>query len=373
MTIGCRWIDWSEWLSDRSRHDELLSRSEADAIFSSSHWLGAWWNVFGDLNAALPRTAAAFVGDSLIAFLPVAMRERRLRGAFRITSLQPLGAGWRESDVALSEYLGPVVDAQADAGAVDALLRFVLQEGRADEVVFPHADLRKPWLAALERVAAEHGFHFRIADRTSAYRIDLTHGFAHYIALLSANSRRKLITQRRKLEALGDVSLHTYAANELDAGIEALNSLGEMRWGTPLFDDRRLRFHLEVLRSLHPPWHADVRTLAVGQRVIAASYDLGYGLHRHNIALTFDPGFAASASPGLLHLGYCLEAAARSGVTGYDLLAGEGMHTDYKRRIASSRVDVGAVQVIRSKALRATYRVYDRFRRARGLPVPSVE
>ncbi len=209
-------------MSDRSRHDDLLSRSGADAIFSSSHWLGAWWNVFGDLNAARPRTAAAFVGDSLVAFLPVAIRERRLRGALRITSLQPLGAGWRESDVALSEYLGPVVDAQAGVGAVDALLRFILQEVRTDEVVFPHADLTKPWLAVLERVAAEHGFHFRIADRVSAYRVDLTYGFAHYIALLSANSRRKLIAQRRKLEALGDVSLHTYAADELDAGIEAL-------------------------------------------------------------------------------------------------------------------------------------------------------
>src|SRR5262245_46536828 len=203
MTVACRWIDWSEWLSDRRRHDGLLSRSAADAIFSSSHWLGAWWNVFGELNATRPRTAAAFDGDLLVGCLPVALRQRRLRGKFPVTSLQPLGAGWRESAVALSEYLGPVTDPQAGPGAVDALLRFVLQEG-TDEVVFPHADLSEPWIPILERVAAECDCHVRIVDRLNAYRIDLGQGFAHYAALLSASSRRKLVGQRRKLEALGD-------------------------------------------------------------------------------------------------------------------------------------------------------------------------
>ena len=159
------------------------------------------------------------------------------------------------------------------------------------------------------------------------------------------------------------VRFETLPAEEIDTGFNDLNRLHRLRWKTQAFAGSRLAFHSSLARRLAARGELVVTRLRVGDEVVSVLYDVRRGGCQYNISMGFDPAFDRKVSLGLLHLGYAMEAAAEeSRVATYDLLAGRGQRSDYKRNLSQRCRELSCVQVLRGHVLPPLYRWHDRAR-----------
>ncbi len=86
----------------------------------------------------------------------------------------------------------------------------------------------------------------------------------------------------------------------------------------------------------------------------------------YNIRSAIDTKFHKKLSPGLLHLGYAIEEACASpAVRRYELLAGHGKRTNFKRDIANVTGHFVSLQLIRRPREKLLFKAYDALFRRR--------
>jgi Acetyltransferase (GNAT) domain len=352
----------ADWLGNEAGWNALLERSHADPLFLSWEWLTHWWHCFAGELAAMPEILAFYRGAALVGVAPFYRRRLIRGGMLPASSIQPIGLSWRDPGTVMSEYLD-VVAAEEDAQAVrTACARALLEEGAWTEWVMGFTSSARHWCEAFARRGRGRGPYVRDLDRSCSYQADLGQGFASYLRSLGQSTRRSLWGLRRRLAEQAKVRFETLGPEEVDAGFADLNRLHKLRWNKAAFSGSRLAFHSHLAKRLASRGELAASRLRVGGEVVSVLYDIRKGACQYNISMGFNPDFNRKVSIGLLHLGYAMETAAESRVACYDLLAGRGQRSDYKRHLSQTCRELSCVQVLRGHILPPLYRWHDRVR-----------
>jgi CelD/BcsL family acetyltransferase involved in cellulose biosynthesis len=355
--------DENQFLAARQKHEELLARSHADPLFQSWDWLTLWWSHFGKQSGAQRlRVLATFDESRLIGLLPLMDGRRSRYRAFRLSSASVLGGTSRQHIGVPTEYQDVIAESGRETEVLQACLIHFQVNSRSDELTIGWCHRIERWRSAFLVSRRGPWEYFRLVDPLMAYSADLSHGFESYLGRLSANARRSVFNSRRKLHAVGSVTLHVATEREQEAALIRLNSLHALRWGKQAFDEGRLRFHVDVISRLNARKSVAISELRINDRCVSVLYDLRAGQSQYNIQMGYDPQAMRSSSLGLLHLGYAIESAATSGFQSYDFLGGKGRKTDYKMRIATDSLELATAQMVRSPIAASLFRMSDFFR-----------
>ena len=355
---------WSvaEWLGNETTWNGLLTRSNADALFLSWEWLTLWWHCFGGALSAAVDILAFYRGSELVGLVPLYRRRVLRRSVVPAVSVQFIGASWREPGPMISEYLD-VVAAANDADAVRrACAQVLMQERGWTEWVIGFTAAGRQWCEAFASSDPTQRPYVRDLDCMVSYQADLSGGFAAYLSGLRQSTRRSLFGLRRRLAAQGKVSFELLPPEQIESGFGDLNRLHQLRWQQPAFTGAALAFHTRLAHRLASRGELALSRLSVGGEVVSVLYDIRKGTRQYNIQLGFNPAFSGKLSLGLVHLGYAMEAAAERHVGIYDLLAGRGQRSDYKRHLSQTHGNLSCVQVLRGYLLPSLYRLHDRMR-----------
>jgi CelD/BcsL family acetyltransferase involved in cellulose biosynthesis len=352
----------ADWLGNEAEWNSLLGRSRADPLFLSWEWLTHWWHCFAGELVAMPEILAFYRGAALVGVAPLYRRRLIRGGMLPASSIQPIGHSWRDPGVVMSEYLD-VVAAEEDAQAVRrACARALLEESSWTEWVIGFTASARHWCEAFARRSPGQRQYVRDLDRSCSYQADLGGGFADYLRSLGQSTRRSLWGLRRRLTEQAKVRFETLGPEEVEAGFADLNRLHQLRWKKPAFGGSRLTFHSRLAKRLASRGELAASRLRVGGEVVSVLYDIRKGACQYNISMGFNPEFNRKVSIGLLHLGYAMETAAESQVATYDLLAGRGQRSDYKRHLSQRCRELSCLQVLRGHILPPLYRWHDRVR-----------
>jgi len=354
---------WSvaDWLSNETAWNALLARSRVDPLFMSWEWLTHWWRCFAGELGATADILAFYRGDDLVGLAPLYRRRVLRNGMLPVSSVQLMGLSWRDPGPVISEYLD-VVAADGEAEAVRcACARTLLEEGAWSEWVIGFTSAGRHWSDAFAGRGPDRPY-VRNLDRSASYQADLSHGFPAYLRSLGRSTRRSLWALRRRLALQAKVRFESLGPAEIEAGFSDLNRLHQLRWRKEAFGRSRLVFHTGLANCLVRRGELAASRLRIGGEVVSVLYDIRKGPIQYNISMGFDPAFSRKVSLGLIHLGYAMEEAAACQVTTYDLLAGGGQRSDYKRNLSQSCRELSCVQVLRGHLLPPLYRWHDRVR-----------
>jgi CelD/BcsL family acetyltransferase involved in cellulose biosynthesis len=349
-------------MASEAKWAELLAQSDADSLFLSWEWLTQWWSRFGATHGYVANIVGFYRDESLIGVAPFYERRVVRRGLVPARSMQLIGHSWRDSTPLITIYLD-VIARRGEADAVrQACIRELFDNGHWSELAIGYTLVGGEWKAAAADKDPSAQYYVRELDRAVSFQVDLSLGFSHYLESLGQSTRRSLWNLRKRLQSYGSVRLEHLSTNALADGFRDLNRLHKLRWHRPAFAGTRLDFHRTLATQLSTRNELAFSRLWVGERVVSVLYDIRKGAYQYNIKLGFDPAFSNHLSLGLLHLGYALEAAAHSGVSVYDLLAGPGRKSDYKRHLSQVRRELSCVQILRGSLLPTLYRWHDRVR-----------
>jgi len=352
----------ADWLGNEAGWNRLLERSRADPLFLSWEWLTHWWQCFAAELAATPEILAFYRGADLVGVVPLYRRRLIRAGMLPASSIQPIGLAWRDPAAVMSEYLD-VVAAEADAQTVRrACARALLEEATWTEWVIGFTASARQWCEAFARREPGQRQYVRDLDRSASYQADLSQGFANYLRALGRSTRRSVWGLRRRLTESAQVRFETVGRDEVEEAFADLNRLHELRWKKIAYAGARLAFHTGLAKELAVRGELAISRLRIGGEVVSVLYDIRKGGCQYNISMGFDPAFNRKLSIALLHLGYAMEMAAESRVVTYDLLAGRGQRSDYKRNLSQRCRELSCVQVLRGHLLPSLYRWHDRVR-----------
>ena len=354
---------WSvaDWMSNEAAWNSLLARSRADPLFLSWEWLTHWWRCFAGELAATADILAFYRGGELVGVAPLYRRRVLRNGMLPASSVQLMGLSWRDGGPVMSEYLD-VIAADGETQAVRCACARVLLEDRTwTEWVIGFTAASRDWCEAFAWRSPGRQY-VRNLDRSPSYQADLSQGFAAYLRSLGRSTRRSLWALRRRLVMQAKVRFESLGPAEIEAGFSDLNRLHQLRWRKQAFERSRLGFHTSLAKRLAGRGELAASRLRVGGEVVSVLYDIRKGVSQYNISMGFNPAFSRKVSLGLLHLGYAMEEAAACQVATYDLLAGRGQRSDYKRNLSQSCRELSCVQVLRGHLLPPLYRWHDRLR-----------
>jgi CelD/BcsL family acetyltransferase involved in cellulose biosynthesis len=349
---------WNEadFLAGRDAWTALLARSGADPLFQSWDWVNCWWRHHAALLGGQLRVFAFHApAGELVGLAPFYLHPARHLGLVRTRRLQLLGAAWRTDAAVFSEYLDVIAATEARAPLAAALRAALEADPHWDELVL--TNVRHDSMAA--QLAQDLGAraYTRRMEKLPAWSIPLPASFDLFTTQLASNTRRKLLHQRSKL---ADARFVELAPSEWPAALERLERLVARRWG-PGDRGPSQAFHAELVGSLdrNAVRLSEVRSSGA---CVSVMLNIRAGGTEYYLQSGFDPTFARGLSPGYLHLGYAIEAACRDGVRTFDLLAGRGLHRDYKRDLAADGRLLTTFHVLRRGPLRALFRLADRLR-----------
>lgn len=349
-----RRLDPERTWQDRERWEALLARSDADPLFMGWAWQSAWWETWGDDLGLTAYPLGIFDGDRLLGLAPLFLYDRRVMGRPR-RELHFTGNAWRISPTVRTEYVDLIAD-RAHASAVrGAFLSYLGQRRDWDQLIVPD-HVTEQSTADLGRVP---GLPPVVRTMESGVVIDATGSFQVWLERLGRNTRLKAYNRRRYLEQRTNVAL--YDESDHARALDLLNALHVGRWDRPCFEGRSLQFHHRMLARLPSSARVQFSMLELGGTVRSVLYDLTLGGRMYNVQAAFDENYDRKVSLGTLHLGHAVERAFTDpSVKAYDLLAGSGKNTQYKKHFRGSEVHFGTYQLIRSEPVRSTFEVFQR-------------
>ncbi len=360
--LTCRKWNAREWLSKESVWNTLTAAAVTDHLFLSWEWLTTWWRHFGEPLGGVLDILGFYRGDELVGLAPLYHRRVMRSGFLPVRSVQFVGLAWREPRPLISEYLDVIGSARDLDRIRTGCMQYLLDEADWTEFVVGLTAAGAQWHKLYEQSTPRPQHYVRQLDRAVTYQANLGCGFAAYLRDLGQSTRRSVWNLRRRLEALGEVSVSQVQFEGLESGFQELNRLHEMRWNKPAFVGKRLAFHIDLARRLAAQGELFFSRLSVGKEVVSILYDVRKGSRQYNIKMAFDATLSSQISLGLLHFGYAMEAAAQEGVQRYDFLAGPGRATDFKRALCQENHELSSVQMLRGPVLPLIYRWRDRIR-----------
>ena len=339
---------------------ELAANSSANPLFMGWDWQSLWWIHFGAPSGArLLLITARDENGLLVAIAPFIDRRRTSRRLLAARQLSPLGNVWRINIGEVSEHLDWIVRLGHEEQATAAIADFLSNEAPWDEMLCAYTSPDSIICRAMQGLAYRERCHVRGEQPQSHYSANTTQGFAAYLARRSVNARRRIFGRRRILSRLGRVEVVTANETNLESHFDELDRLSLLRWSQGLptaFRD----FYRELATRCLATEDLRFSTLEIDGRAISVLLDIDRGDCRYNVRSAFDAAFDRRLSPGFLHIGFAIEAAcADSGINRYDLLAGEGKQTDFKKSVADATGSFVSAQLLRRRHEKLLFAAYD--------------
>ncbi|MEJ0084613.1 MAG: GNAT family N-acetyltransferase [Pseudomonadota bacterium] len=356
--LTVRAVSREEFLANRAAWQSLLARSGADPLFMSWDWISIWWRHHEPLLAAQLRVLAVHAaGGELLGIAPFYLHAARQQG-IRVRRLELLGSTWRDDNAVFGEYLDVIAATDARAAVCAALHRWLDENREWDELVL--CNLRAHSVAEQLAGSLAVTAYVRRAESMTGWSIRLPETFAAFLAQLSSNTRRKVVNQREKLPG---AACATPQAEGRAATLERLAAFTAKRFGTPgNAAALRARFHADLVAGWADAGGVRLTELRSGEQCVSVMLNLRAGDAEYYLQSGFDDAYARGLSPGLLHLGFAIEAACRDGVRQFDFLAGRGLNRDYKQDFAAVGAALHTLHLVRKPLLRALFRTADLLR-----------
>lgn len=236
-----------------------------------------------------------------------------------------------------------------------------LEQAKWTEAVFSDMKSDTGELPAIACWAQNNGWLVRSIRKDTSYGVDVSSGYENYLGGLGKSTRLKLFNRRKVFESLGSVIEENFWPERTTEFFELLNQFHRVRWGTPCFSERSISFHRDFLNcAASEGIKPYLMVLHIGLRPVSVLYNVLYDGCVYNIQSGYEQAFHKKVALGTLHLGYAIEAAFKDPEVSYfDLLAGEGKNTDYKAHLATDRVSLISIMVVRSRVFRLLYRAKD--------------
>ena len=350
-----RWTR-EEFRASREAWQFLLARADADPLFMSWDWVSAWWRNHESALSAELCVLAVHSPDGGLAGIAPFYEHRAVHRGLPARRLELLGNTWRNPAAVFSEYLDVIALRDVRAGVCGAVADWLRANADWDELALCNL----PEKSVAEQIAGSLAdcAYVRCAESLTGWCIALPGSFDAFVARLSSNTRRKVVHQREKLTG-GSFKLVERAHRS--AALERLDRFVAQRFGTPAGDVSRMRagFHADIVAASVDSDLVHLTELRAAGNCVSVMLNLRIGATEYYLQSGFDPAFARGLSPGLLHLGYAIEAACRDGMSRFDFLAGRGLHRDYKQDFDAESASLHTLHIVRKPALRALFRVVD--------------
>lgn len=295
----------------------LWSEQETAPVFVHPTWARSWWRHFG--HGRHLRLLGVEEAGRLVALAPLFLeRPYPVPGRLRI-----IGAGVTDD---FQDWLLPADPATRLACA---------------SALFDHLAVRRGWMTLeiqglrpdsrmlpLLDHAEARGLLVRPRPGPRTPVVPLADTWDAYLKTRGGNVRRNLGKKQRRLARLGDVQYVHATPTSAAGAVDEVIRLHDLRW-TGRNDVTLVSrsadgqaFYREVLPKLVAEGIADVVTLELDGRAIAAQVGFEVGDTYFNYQAAFDPA-QAPYSPSTLLLAYLLERAWDRGLRTFDFMTGD--------------------------------------------------
>ncbi len=328
-----------------------------DPLFMSLAWREHWWTLWGAV-AGEQVTLSCADREGPLAIAPLYKDRVRLLAFFSYVRLQLMGCSYGTLSTPRAEYNSFLLRDTATSNAFQALAER-LEAISWQEMVLQDVIVGSAMDVELHAWCQRRRWGLREILRDQAYAVGTGAGFDRYLASLGSSTRLKLFNRRKLLATLGAVQINNLFPQRVDEFFDLLNGFHRTRWGCDCFGPESLSFHKRLIQSLADQGaDIDLSLLALDGKPLSVLYNVRCGDRVYNLQSGYLESFHPKISLGTLHLGYAIEAAfACPDALHFDMLAGRGKQTDYKRAIADEVVSLWSYKIVRSPFLRALYRV----------------
>lgn len=362
---------WNEvdFFKGKNQWQTLLAESAANKLFMSWYWMSHWWRIWGEQAGDKISIYVLYDGAELIGLAPLYLSQA---GYFRdrlvVKRLQFLGTRYGQSSGIRAEYLGFICKSGMEKEITETLMRHIVYRERWDELVLIDVIQGKELDSILNRSKRAWGVYRRVtAPDAYCYSVATAGEFEDYLQSLGKNTRLKLFNRRSLLTQLGNVECLTLDPVDGVELFDIINNFHRDRFNTEAFSDKDIDFITQVLIDLKQDGESSGMYIQLSSSVLtldgkplSAMFNIGYANKVYNIQLGFAENFNKKISLGTLHLGYEIESAfEKNDVFSFDLLAGEGKRSDYKKRLAKHHATLTSLQLIRNPIVKMLYRFND--------------
>jgi CelD/BcsL family acetyltransferase involved in cellulose biosynthesis len=313
------WLtSWEEiWNQDFvTQWQNWIDESHTAHVFFEPSVVQAWVITYKKLLIVEPRFLIARSGVENIVFLPLVYVKNNWKNAWQRAILP---VGYSEFD-----YHDPIVLGDSEPEVIGKFWRELFTE------------IHLKWGKSLDFFAINGlksnvtASNFKVTQSECAPFIKLNgmNSIEDFTGSLSQSLRGDINRQKRRLERMGEIRLHTFMKDETD---EAMNILPRIlsehsrKWSQSY---KAPEFHESLFGHCFNSGILHISELFVAGNQISWHIGFLHKLRFYWYMPVYKPEYQ-QYSPGKIHLYMCVEEALRKGITVFDLLKGD---EDYKRQ-----------------------------------------
>jgi len=361
MTITIKKLNEQQFLDIKDNWQSLLENSCANSLFFSWTWQYLWWKTWESKLKGKLLLLAMYDDETLVGLAPLFMCNLNFGPIKAFKRIQFIGNTWRLIDTVRTEYSSFIVASSRADELEKHFIAYIYQHIEWDEWIINDIDKSSSAYQYFKSMSFNKKTNYRVLNRDTGVIIDCQKPFKTYLALLSKNTRAKTYNARGKLLKFGNVVVETVSSKErVIFAFRQLNLLHKVRWGKKCFDGEALEFHLKLSLSSLKNNGLKLSMILLDGVVISVLYNVIVDGCEYNIQAGFNDKKFKGISLGSLHLGYAIEHAFNdSACNKFDLLAGFGMKSDYKKRFRGDTSLFRTIQFVRNPILKQLYALYE--------------
>ncbi|MES2822209.1 MAG: GNAT family N-acetyltransferase [Pseudomonadota bacterium] len=332
-------------------------------LFRSKTWLDAWhqaWNQSLNGNSSAAKEAIThFTCGNLAAY---AYKDRLFK-LLSIKTIYPEGKSSKKIPAIRNEYF-QFPFAPNDHKSWEDFWSDLDAQGW-DKILFDDILKKSADYSMLINQARSRGFTVLTRNEDVAFGINTAAcDFLTYVKQLSKSTKIKLYNKRSKLNSLGKIRINNIC-NDKKYFINLLNEFHMDRWGKPCFsknNEKMINYFLNTCNN--EDIKLDFSVMTLDDIPVSVVFDIKCGNRIYNLQSGYKEKWVKGISLGTLHLGYQIEAAfSNPEVHYYDLMAGRGKKTNYKKSISNSTAEFASLAVFRKKWIPAAHRLKDQLQK----------
>jgi len=301
---------------------EDLQRRSGASVFLSWQWIGCWLAVYQPLADVIRvLSGGELVGLALV----VPVLETR-HGFIRSRCLRLHQTGIPEQDQIWIEYNGFLASSGMEQPVSEAILHHLAAHSDWDE--FVAGGIRSGVARSLTDISR---LTSHIRWKAPCYGVDLQqirNSGKSYLDQLSGNTRHQIRRSARLYREQGELAIHRPGnQDEAVSMFDAMGSAHIERWGpgpagSGFLNPWFVRFHRELIGQCWAGGGVELMELRVGDRVLAAFYNLCYGKTVYFYLGVTTPEPDNRLKPGMLGHCLCIEDYLARGFSFYDFMGG---------------------------------------------------
>ena len=324
--------------------------AQAASPFRTRAWVQSWVDVWGNH----PRIKLIDLGGRRDPLEMVYTINHKLKGIIPVKSLVIAGNGFADFDPPRAEY-NDLESLILLAGDMESLI-MELAKYSWNQFVLTDFGSDYDFKVILNNLTNSYNFHITKFRSEMAYRINPIN-FGTYKKQLGSSTRAKYFNRRDRLANYGSLEITELSSSQ--EFFEVLNHFHQLRWGRPCYSSQSMNFFSLFNEGIRDEGGAPImQALRVNGEIISVLFDIVWRGTRYNLQSGYIEGRYGQLALGSLHLGIAIEQALSAG-QGYDFLAGNGKHSNYKEKI-STEVIAMETYCVAQGWLKHLYRIHGR-------------